>query len=49
LPFGAFFVERREASHLHGLREGFEQRSHIFLVKKIDELVVRQNFLTKKF
>jgi hypothetical protein len=37
------------ASQLLGLRVGFEQRNHIFLARKIDELVPRQNFLTKKF
>jgi len=31
------------------LVSGREQRSHIFSVEKIDELVPRQNFLTKKF
>jgi hypothetical protein len=31
------------------LASGLEQRSHIFSAEKIDELVPRQNFLTKKF
>ena len=48
LARGSFFMLRR-ASKLLCLRAGIEQRSHIFLVRKIDELVPRQNFLTKKF
>ncbi len=38
-----------EANKLLYLRLGREQRNHIFSPEKIDELVPRQNFLTKKF
>jgi hypothetical protein len=37
------------ASKLLYLRRGLEQRSHVFLARKTDELVARQNFLKKKF
>ncbi len=42
------FCVRREYELLH-IRVRFEQRSHVLLVNKTDELVPRQNFLTKKF
>ena len=44
-----FLLLSARASKLLCLRVGIEQRSHIFLPKKIDELMTRQNFLTKKF
>ena len=40
---------RKRANELLHLHVRFEQRNHILKAFKIDELVPRQNFLTKKF